>query len=136
MADLYEVLQVHPKAEPDVIRAAYRALAHKYHPDNGGDQTRMAALTATWQVLGDPRRRASYDVTRAVEGPADTGMSPLATARARGSAKHGMTHILGVRPSGSVLDFGRYEGWSLGELVVHDPEYLEWLERAPIGNRF
>lgn len=32
-----------------------------------------------------------------------------------------------------MLDFGRYEGWSLGELVVHDPEYLEWLERMPIG---
>ena len=31
--DFYRVLQVDPAAEPEVIRAAYRALARKYHPD-------------------------------------------------------------------------------------------------------
>ncbi|MEJ7696427.1 MAG: hypothetical protein WKF78_07395 [Candidatus Limnocylindrales bacterium] len=51
-------------------------------------------------------------------------------------ARQEPSHVQGVRPSGSVLDFGRYEGWSLGELVVHDPEYLEWLERMPIGRRY
>jgi len=32
MPDYYEVLQVSPRAEADVIRAAYRTLARKYHP--------------------------------------------------------------------------------------------------------
>jgi hypothetical protein len=36
-------------------------------------------------------------------------------------------------PSGSVLNFGRYAGWSLGEIGRVDLEYLEWLDRAPIG---
>ena len=31
--DLYEILQVHYNAEPEVIQAAYRRLARKYHPD-------------------------------------------------------------------------------------------------------
>ena len=35
MPDYYEVLQVHPRAEEDVVRAAYRTLARKYHPDHG-----------------------------------------------------------------------------------------------------
>jgi hypothetical protein len=39
-------------------------------------------------------------------------------------------------PSGSVLDFGRYAGWSLGEIGRRDVEYLEWLDRAPIGRAF
>lgn len=35
--------------------------------------------------------------------------------------------------SGSVLTFGRYAGWSLGEIARTDLEYLEWLDRMPIG---
>ncbi|MCX5799662.1 MAG: DnaJ domain-containing protein, partial [Proteobacteria bacterium] len=31
--DYYEILQVHHLAEPEVIQAAYRKLAQKYHPD-------------------------------------------------------------------------------------------------------
>jgi hypothetical protein len=34
-----------------------------------------------------------------------------------------------------VLDFGRYAGWTVGRLVDHDPDYLEWLARTPIGRR-
>jgi len=40
------------------------------------------------------------------------------------------------RPSGTVLNFGRYAGWSLGEIARHDLEYIEWLDRAPIGRNF
>jgi hypothetical protein len=36
-------------------------------------------------------------------------------------------------PSGSVLNFGRYAGWSLGEIARMDLEYIEWLDRMPIG---
>jgi hypothetical protein len=36
-------------------------------------------------------------------------------------------------PSGSLLNFGRYSGWSLGEVARADLEYLEWLDRMPIG---
>ena len=40
------------------------------------------------------------------------------------------------RPSGSLLDFGRYAGWSLGQIATADPVYLEWLARTPIGRSF
>ena len=39
-------------------------------------------------------------------------------------------------PSGSVLDFGRYAGWSLGQIATADPVYLELLARTPIGRSF
>jgi hypothetical protein len=37
------------------------------------------------------------------------------------------------RASGSRLNFGRYDGGSLGEIARVDLEYLEWLDRMPIG---
>src|SRR5262249_46329212 len=39
-------------------------------------------------------------------------------------------------PSGPVLTFGRYAGWSLGEIARRDLEYVEWLDRMPIGRPF
>ena len=40
------------------------------------------------------------------------------------------------KPSGSVLTFGRYNGWSLGEIARRDLEYVEWLDRMPIGRTY
>ena len=39
-------------------------------------------------------------------------------------------------PAGSVLNFGRYAGWSLGEIARRDIEYIEWLDRIPIGRPY
>lgn len=65
----YERLKVAPDAPPEVIRAAYRALAAKLHPDRKGPETRpddqaheaMAALNASYLVLMDPSAREQYD---------------------------------------------------------------------------
>ena len=64
VADLYEVLQVSPNAEPEVIEAAYRRLARKYHPDVANTPRaaeRMRLIARAYHVLGDPGRRAAYD---------------------------------------------------------------------------
>jgi DnaJ-like protein len=61
---LYEVLQVDPRAEPEVVEAAYRRLARKYHPDvstAAGAEQRMKEINAAYRVLRDPPRRAAYD---------------------------------------------------------------------------
>jgi curved DNA-binding protein CbpA len=39
-------------------------------------------------------------------------------------------------PWGTVLNFGRYNGWSLGEVARKDLEYLEWLDRMAIGRTY
>ena len=70
MATHYELLGLPAGASQDEIRAAYRALARRHHPDTQhdadpatADQSRhtMAALNAAWAVLGDPARRQAYD---------------------------------------------------------------------------
>ena len=62
--DYYEILQVHPSAEPEVIKAAYDRLARKYHPDvtdgyASGD--RIAEINEAFSVLSDPEKRAAFD---------------------------------------------------------------------------
>jgi curved DNA-binding protein CbpA len=136
MPDFYELLQVDPRADPEVIRAAYRVLARKYHPDHGGDPLRMIELNNAWDVLGDPARRAAYDASRA--SPAnrqsvETVARPDAGAQRTPDSSHAGPPP--GRPSGTVLDFGRYAGWSLGEIARQDTDYLEWLQRATFGRR-
>jgi hypothetical protein len=60
----YQVLQVDPQAEPEILEAAYRRLAKKYHPDVAtlpGADAHMKEINAAYEVLRDPRRRAAYD---------------------------------------------------------------------------
>jgi curved DNA-binding protein CbpA len=136
MPDFYEVLQVHPRAEAEVIRAAYRTLARRYHPDHGGDARRMIALNDAWDVLGDPARRAAYDASLAApanQRPPAAAARPESQAQPAADASHAGPPP--GRPSGTVLDFGRYAGWSLGEIARHDKDYLEWLQRATFGRR-
>lgn len=49
--DPYRVLYLRPDAPPEVIRAAYRALANLYHPDKGGDGVRMAELNVAYEQI-------------------------------------------------------------------------------------
>lgn len=191
--DPYKVLQVDPEAEDEVIQAAYRRLAQKYHPDRSVGQAaidRMVAINAAWEIIGDPERRASHDLARRAPRPVPEAEAPAGRTvsgdqahpspagqreRAQGAGGPGSAARRGAptpppatvsrdwtpgrsttgsgydartmrapegfgaagpppgRPSGSVLTFGRYAGWSLGEVGRVDLEYLEWLDRMPIG---
>jgi curved DNA-binding protein CbpA len=135
MADLYEVLQVHRRAELDVIRAAYRALARKHHPDFGGDSARMVAINDAWQVLSDRDARSAYDAELAKSHNRRATDRPLRAPIAGGAPNSTRRGSTNGQDSGTVIDFGRYAGWSVGRLVDHDPDYLEWLARTPIGRR-
>ena len=77
---LYEVLQVSPRAEPDVIRAAYRVLVRLYHPDVCQDpdaEERTCRLNSAHHILGDPERRAIYDASRSQSGRPAAGPAPV-----------------------------------------------------------
>lgn len=68
--DYYAILGVLPTAEDIVIRAAYKALAQRYHPDRfEGSQTglnrKMAEINEACSVLSDPVKRKEYDAQRA-----------------------------------------------------------------------
>lgn len=58
---LYEILEVSPNASQEVIEAAYKRLARKYHPDVGGSNELMAALNEAYRILNDPEIRKAYN---------------------------------------------------------------------------
>jgi curved DNA-binding protein CbpA len=203
--DPYKVLQVDSEAEDEVIQAAYRRLAQKYHPDvatGPGAEERMAGINAAWEVLSDPTRRAAHDLARRLAarnaeraGPAparpaahEAGSQPPGSSGWSGSGSRsgppggGRTTSPGPAPgapprrpetvsgdwtsgrssqgsgydpsrmrapdgfgaagpppgdpSGSVLNFGRFAGWSLDEIARRDLDYIEWLDRMPIGRPY
>ncbi len=209
VSDPYKILQVDPEAEDEVIEAAYRRLARKYHPDVApGDEARerMVRINQAWEMLKDSTRRAAVDRARArrdASAAAAAASNTRAQAMGRDQDATGGTpsgdHLAGsgprgwqgttpppawppgVRdplsddpaartqrtspdwspgrstagggydasmrsaesagpppgnPSGTVLNFGRYAGWSLGEIGRTDIEYLEWLDRMPIGRAY
>ncbi|MGI8476268.1 MAG: J domain-containing protein [Thermomicrobiales bacterium] len=61
---LYQIMQVDPYADPEVVEAAFKRLAFKFHPDRSKDPDaaeRMRELLSARDVLVDPRKRKSYD---------------------------------------------------------------------------
>lgn len=123
--DPYRVLQVLPTAEQEVIQAAFRALALKYHPDRDASpeaQRRMLALNAAYALIRDRAARAAWDRAQV-----------RSTSRAWRSASASATPPPRSDAAGTRIDFGRYAGWTLRDLARHDPEYLRWLSRHSSG---
>ncbi len=89
--DYYEILQVHPRAAPEMIKKAYRTLMGEMgaHPDLGGDEERAKLINEAYTVLGDPDVRRAYDRARAVRAAPGAGGGPASpyagTGRAGGS---------------------------------------------------
>lgn len=67
----YDNLKVARQAPQEVIRAAYKALSQKYHPDkNPGDEKAariMAIVNTAYNILSDPIRRKEHDEWIAAE---------------------------------------------------------------------
>ncbi len=144
-------------------RALARRL-HPDLSDDPTASARMAQLNAAWETVGDPERRAAYDKTHLTgvildsstrtaaatsrstsapsapqpavpsAGPAPT-QAPAGVTWRRGPNGEGGAGPPPGNPSGTVLDFGRHIGWSIGEIARVDPGYLEWLDKQPQGVR-
>ncbi|MBI4302447.1 MAG: DnaJ domain-containing protein [Chloroflexi bacterium] len=82
--DYYEILQVSSNASREIIEAAYRRLAQKYHPDVNKDANAtgmMVLINEAFETLSNPARRAEYDARKSSETGgwhpgSQTGYSP------------------------------------------------------------
>jgi curved DNA-binding protein CbpA len=62
--DYYEILEISPNANAGTIERMFRYFAQRYHPDNRdtGDRPRFDTIMEAYDALGDPAKRAQYDV--------------------------------------------------------------------------
>lgn len=72
-SDYYSVLGVSRTADDSEIRAAYRKLARRYHPDVNADDAdateKFKQVSEAWNVLSDPEKRANYDQYGSAQAP-------------------------------------------------------------------
>lgn len=63
--DYYQILDAEPTASKQELRAAYRRMAMRYHPDHNADnpvaEERFKLIAEAWRTLGDDDKRADYD---------------------------------------------------------------------------
>lgn len=108
----YDILEVSPRASAEVIRAAYRSLMQRYHPDRHADAAqateRAAEIALAYDVLSDPERRRAYDETLRQQPPADA----LAGMRAHA----GVTLPRGAQ--GQAAPGGSWRSWYAGLLIL------------------
>ena len=114
--DLYALLGVTPQADARALKSAYRRQARQHHPDlNPRDaqaHARFVQITAAFEILSDPSRRARYD---------EFGLAGLeegfdeAAARAAASSKPSSTPY--AKPAaGPAQASGQADAWSVDQV--------------------
>ena len=115
--DYYKILGVSRSASAKEIKAAYRKLARKYHPDVNKAKDaaeRFKEATAAYEVISDPRKRKLYDqfghagVGAGAAGPAGGGAGRTYTWTQRGGQGFDFEDLFAASP---------FSGMSLDELL-------------------
>ena len=114
--DFYAILGIPPDADEETIRAAYRILAQRYHPDKGaGSSTeKFRQIVEAYETLIDARRRLGYDRSL---GRLHSGFDVSAEPRIGGP----------FRPEDPAV-FGHFEINARSRSVRPTSEVEEWLD--------
>lgn len=98
----YDNLKVARLAPQEVIRAAYKALSQKYHPDkNPGDEKAariMAIVNSAYGILSDPVRRKEHDEWIAAEEWEIEWLESTRAEEGRDKQRAGAAHAWEPRP--------------------------------------
>ncbi len=126
----YDILEISERASPEVVRAAYRSLIQRFHPDRRPDDpeaaARAAAITEAYDLLSDPARRAAYDQwlasQRAVVAPQAPTTRSAAASRAPAAPGRTRTAPPAAKPQGL---------WMLALLMLLVVAAGLWWARGP-----
>lgn len=118
--DYYAILGVLPSAEDIVVRAAYKALAQRHHPDkwageNAEAERRMQEINQAYAILSDAAQRNAYDAQR----------------KAGGGGEEFDTEEEGVRDAFSEAEEATQDDWDVAVEYFPDLENIyRWLKRT------
>lgn len=102
----YEILGISKTASQEEIKKAFHKLAHKYHPNKGGDESKFKEINEAYQVLSDKDKRSRYDQFGSADG--DPGFN---WAWGKGGAQNIEFDVEDLNDMfGDVFGFGRSQG--------------------------
>jgi molecular chaperone DnaJ len=126
--DLYAVLGVAEDADGKTISRAYRRRARELHPDTHPDDRaaaeRFKEVTAAYDVVGDPTKRAEYDEFRRAVASAE--------ASERGAWRNVGDVADGRAPGFASATWSTFDGAGLDDLI---DGLLGRVHRGPDGPR-
>ena len=125
--DYYEILQVHIRADAEVIQAAYRRLSMKYHPDvyKGADaNARMRELNQAYEVLSVPEKRDAYDKTMSAAEDRPLSYAKIQT----NTAVVDLGEMEATRARTSVMRVSNIGSGILSGLVI---SHIPWVKVSP-----
>jgi hypothetical protein len=117
MTDFYSILGLEKSASLRDIKAAYRVLAKKYHPDvnkSAAAARQMQSVTEAYETLGDPIKRAEYDQIREMGGgSAQVASEQSVHVACKKCGKVDSTlRVSTITTVWSFVFFSTYRGWS------------------------
>lgn len=133
--DYYKVLGVAPTADEKEIKAAYRKLARKYHPDvskEAGAEDKFKEASEAYEALSDPEKRAEYDEIRRYGGqhgrpfqapPGWQGSSGFGGGNGSGEFSDFFSSIFGQQRGGS--PFGSSNGRGQARSAARDGQDVD-----------
>lgn len=126
MKNYYEVLEVKNFADSEVIKASYKALCKKYHPDlhPNADESMMKLINEAYDVLADETRKKEYDQqlqsylnSLQKEPHASETYSPNNTYQKKNPLSLGIRSILGII---AMIILAIIGGWVLAMFLEYD----------------
>ena len=141
----YQTLRVPPTATAAEIKKSYRTLAKKHHPDFGGDPVIFARISAAYEVLGDPTKKAHYDADLASQryqrqqhrppprpsNPWEPQPGPTTYGETFQKAATGIGSILSSYNDGNTVR-AMSEAMNLGATIVEDIQRQRGIEGRPV----
>ena len=118
----YDILGVSSTAPPDEIKAKYRKVILRIHPDLNVPAALFRQVQEAYEVLSDPARRAAYD--RSLRAPGRAARSPLSHPRAHAAA--GAWQPGATRPNGFASNVPRRN-------PARKSAVTSFLSRHPVG---
>lgn len=133
----YEVLNITEDADPAVVKASYKALAHRYHPDRTPNSPKAAVnkfhqISEAYDVLSNPGSRRAYDEQLRMERSIHAtppGSSAPHTSPVKGSWLQ--SSELGSFLQSAAINWIRNLIAGAAEHAL-TPAWLKWMLRRPL----